>query len=424
MVNSGPFGLPLGSLDKKSSVFGLNVANIAPGTQANVANGIDPNIPTNPITGYQVNMLGARPNSQPASGQYNPSVGYAFNGGPNLNAGTVGFQAQYPTAASANGTAFLALTGAGGVSGFKIQGGLSAVTTGLGVGFCAHDTSSTAASRGLSVGTGAIASYSEKAYIATDGSASFATGVLAISSGGTTTWTDGVSACQIANTGTITLTAKGGNGKLQYTLSTAGTGNNAILQSLGAGQTANNNWTYLQLGSFTDTPQTSSSVAAGNRLILSNWIQPLSTGDITGNYLDINYQPQVTSANTRTHSGSVMLLQRSATTNNASANFTVSAAVLAVVQTYTQTSGTLTMTAPVATFSQASSATGDIQQNLVGATKHFYVKSSGLPGWVAADTQTTVGAAGGASALPATPTGYLKIDQDGTTVAVPYYASA
>jgi hypothetical protein len=39
-------------------------------------------------------------------------------------------------------------------------------------------------------------------------------------------------------------------------------------------------------------------------------------------------------------------------------------------------------------------------------------------------TQTTIGAAGGAAALPATPTGYLKIDLNGTTVAVPYYAAS
>lgn len=37
-------------------------------------------------------------------------------------------------------------------------------------------------------------------------------------------------------------------------------------------------------------------------------------------------------------------------------------------------------------------------------------------------SQTTVGAAGGASALPATPTGYWKIAVDGTTRVVPFYA--
>ena len=39
-----------------------------------------------------------------------------------------------------------------------------------------------------------------------------------------------------------------------------------------------------------------------------------------------------------------------------------------------------------------------------------------------ATTQSTVGAAGGASALPATPTGYFKINLSGTDYVVPYYA--
>lgn len=39
------------------------------------------------------------------------------------------------------------------------------------------------------------------------------------------------------------------------------------------------------------------------------------------------------------------------------------------------------------------------------------------------DSQTTVGAAGGASALPATPSGYLLIQVNGTNFKVPYYAS-
>jgi len=39
-----------------------------------------------------------------------------------------------------------------------------------------------------------------------------------------------------------------------------------------------------------------------------------------------------------------------------------------------------------------------------------------------AETQTTVGAAGGASALPATPTGYLKIIINGTERVIAFYA--
>ncbi len=39
-------------------------------------------------------------------------------------------------------------------------------------------------------------------------------------------------------------------------------------------------------------------------------------------------------------------------------------------------------------------------------------------------TQTTVGAAGGATALPATPTGYVPVTIDGTEYVLPYYAKS
>lgn len=54
------------------------------------------------------------------------------------------------------------------------------------------------------------------------------------------------------------------------------------------------------------------------------------------------------------------------------------------------------------------------------------ITSTGLFKWTdAANQQTTVGAAGGASALPATPTKYLKVvDSAGTTLVVPAYAAS
>lgn len=39
-------------------------------------------------------------------------------------------------------------------------------------------------------------------------------------------------------------------------------------------------------------------------------------------------------------------------------------------------------------------------------------------------TQTTVGAAGGATALPATPLGYVLVNMGTVTVAVPYYTAS
>lgn len=40
------------------------------------------------------------------------------------------------------------------------------------------------------------------------------------------------------------------------------------------------------------------------------------------------------------------------------------------------------------------------------------------------DTQTTVGAAGGASALPATPSKYIEVTIDGTDYVIPVYAKS
>ena len=67
-------------------------------------------------------------------------------------------------------------------------------------------------------------------------------------------------------------------------------------------------------------------------------------------------------------------------------------------------------------------AFGLIQQPAGGtAATIFRVKSNGVQRYFGA-TATTVGAAGGASALPATPVGYIKIDVGGTEYKIPYYA--
>lgn len=53
----------------------------------------------------------------------------------------------------------------------------------------------------------------------------------------------------------------------------------------------------------------------------------------------------------------------------------------------------------------------------------FGVNKDGKLRYVSGNTATTVGAAGGASALPATPTGYLQVVIGGTTYKIPYYAN-
>jgi hypothetical protein len=54
------------------------------------------------------------------------------------------------------------------------------------------------------------------------------------------------------------------------------------------------------------------------------------------------------------------------------------------------------------------------------------ISAAGLLRWsTAGNEQTTVGSAGGASALPATPTKYLKVvDSTGATLVIPAYAAA
>lgn len=61
-----------------------------------------------------------------------------------------------------------------------------------------------------------------------------------------------------------------------------------------------------------------------------------------------------------------------------------------------------------------------------GGSYRFGVDASATPQWMTVDSrQTTVGAAGGASALPATPTKYLKVkDEAGTTLVIPAYAAS
>lgn len=55
----------------------------------------------------------------------------------------------------------------------------------------------------------------------------------------------------------------------------------------------------------------------------------------------------------------------------------------------------------------------------------FQFDASGFPKWVSGKEQTTVGAAGAVSALPANPTKYLQVKgSDGTTLVIPAYAAS
>jgi len=57
----------------------------------------------------------------------------------------------------------------------------------------------------------------------------------------------------------------------------------------------------------------------------------------------------------------------------------------------------------------------------VGGATQFSILNNGRISYITANTATTVGAAGGAAALPATPLGYILIDVNGTAAKVAYY---
>lgn len=75
-------------------------------------------------------------------------------------------------------------------------------------------------------------------------------------------------------------------------------------------------------------------------------------------------------------------------------------------------------------FAAQTAAALEVQDSAAAAL--FAITAAGRPKWSAAAlAQTTVGAAGGAAALPATPTKYLQVvDSAGTTLVVPAYAAA
>jgi hypothetical protein len=62
-------------------------------------------------------------------------------------------------------------------------------------------------------------------------------------------------------------------------------------------------------------------------------------------------------------------------------------------------------------------------QFVISGNVKFAINTAGRPQFDGG-TQTTVGAAGGASALPATPTGYIIMNVGGTEFVMPYYAKA
>ncbi len=77
----------------------------------------------------------------------------------------------------------------------------------------------------------------------------------------------------------------------------------------------------------------------------------------------------------------------------------------------------------VLTRNYASQTANSISVQNSAGSQVWGVSAAGLMQYISGNTATTVGAAGAASALPANPTGYLKIDIGGTEYKVPYYAA-
>ncbi len=75
-------------------------------------------------------------------------------------------------------------------------------------------------------------------------------------------------------------------------------------------------------------------------------------------------------------------------------------------------------------FTQTTRSAGSLFEINRNGTVMFKIRYDGKAQVIAANTQTTVGAAGAASALPATPSGYELREVNGTVMAFPYYAAS
>lgn len=227
-------------------------------------------------------------------------------------------------------------------------------------------------------------------------------------------------------------------------------GNSNKVLSIGDGTTFNESWYGLARGDLIGSNQATISIGGNNTTAFNSSLTGVSartsfkcsgenlnnntiSNDFSNTQITVttaktdyygrwDLSRSVSTAVTVTDTYALTSFKRTNITNHASATLNAQGEVVRIENIRTQTLGTCTDTVVVLKAIQDANSTGDIYQAISGSTKHFYVKSNGLPGWIAADTQTTVGIAGGASAVPATPLGYAKIDVTGIgTVVVAYY---
>jgi hypothetical protein len=268
---------------------------------------------------------------------------------------------------NANNTALMSLQigTSAKVQGLMIKGTGSSTTGDIGTGIVhaslwANVSSSTVKVLSIANGT----SYTERAYIAADGSASFSNAGVTISAAGLVT---------------LIGTSPGLTVNLQN--ATSGT-----MITLGSTTSGSNSSTGIACSSAYNGGGTAS------RVFNLNPTQAMTSANNTDQYL-LQFSPSVTSANTITSTGVVVHMKRAASTSsNASANFTASGPVCLIDQTYTQTTGTLAVTGVLLQLTQASSCTGaplSFTQNNVTTTnfrKLWTETNTGFTVWVSNGT--------------------------------------
>jgi hypothetical protein len=146
---------------------------------------------------------------------------------------------------------------------------------------------------------------------------------------------------------------------------------------------------------------------------------------------------------TASGTGSVVINSPISLPNNQDVSITGSLAVDNITvngNTISSTTGGITLTAAAGQTVTSSSlfTAGEIQATLIEGTtiRTDKIQSDTSNGDILIDTQGTgvldirtatqssVGSAGGASALPATPTGYIEVKVGGTAYVIPYYAKS
>jgi len=187
----------------------------------------------------------------------------------------------------------------------------------------------------------------------------------------------------------------------------------------------------LKVGSTSMFSVSKAGAVTGVTLVASTSISAPATGSSFSSAFGGG--ASLTLRNTSTNAGALMSLAFGNDDSSAAARITIYATTHSTRPSYldiintanapvvvgTNNAEIFRLTAATMTMAASTTLVGpDIRTSAAAATV-----AAGQIGW-GATTQTTVGAAGGASALPATPTGYVIINVAGTNRVIPFYAAA